>query len=87
MMLSKIKSDDYVIALDLRGEHVSSEKLAKIINTNRNTGKNMVFVIGGSLGLNDEVRNRANIMIAFGKTTFPHQMVRMMLLEQIYRGF
>ena len=74
--------------MDLQGKELSSEDFAKFISKCGVTGNsNIVFVIGGSLGLSEEVRKRANYKLCFSKMTFPHQLFRVMLLEQVYRGF
>lgn len=87
-ILSKIKDNAYVIALDLKGKEITSEEFAKFISDCGIMGNsNIVFVIGGSLGLSKEVINRANYKLCFSKMTFPHQLFRVMLLEQIYRSF
>lgn len=88
LILSKIKDNAYVVAMDLKGKELSSEEFAKFISNCGIMGNsNIVFVIGGSLGLSDEVRKRANYKLCFSKMTFPHQLFRVMLLEQVYRGF
>ena len=87
-ILSKISDTAYVVALDLQGKMLSSEELASFIEDCGVRGNShLVFVIGGSLGLSDAVRARANYKLCFSKMTFPHQLFRVMLLEQIYRGF
>lgn len=87
-ILSKIKENAFVIAMDLSGKNLTSEEFSKFIEQNGVMGNsNIVFLIGGSLGLSDEVKKRANYKLCFSKMTFPHQLFRVMLLEQIYRGF
>ena len=87
-ILSKIKENSYVIAMDLKGKHITSEEFASMIDSLGIEGNsNLVFIIGGSLGLSQEVINRANYKLCFSKMTFPHQLFRVMLLEQIYRGY
>lgn len=77
----------YVIALDMRGEQLSSEQLsAKIVGLMQNTST-LTFVIGGSYGLADCVLQRADYRLSFGKMTFPHQLMRVIAAEQIYRAF
>ena len=77
----------YVFALDARGQQQSSEKFASTIFYLANNGNsNLVFIIGGSLGLSEEVRKRADMVLSFSEMTFPHQMMRVILLEQIYRS-
>lgn len=86
-ILSKIK-DDYVIALDLKGEMLDSVEFAKKIEGINTKGiSTITFVIGGSLGLSDNVLSRANYKLSFSKLTFPHQLFRVILLEQIYRAY
>ena len=81
-------SKDYVITLEIEGEKLDSVSLAKKINNLAITGKsNICFIIGGSLGVSDEVKNRADYKLCFSKMTFPHQMMRVILLEQVYRAF
>lgn len=87
-LLRQIKAGSYVIALAIEGRNLSSEELAKTIADLALQGKSDVtLVIGGSLGLASEVLQRADYKLSFGKMTFPHQLMRMMLLEQVYRGF
>ncbi|MGG7165625.1 23S rRNA (pseudouridine(1915)-N(3))-methyltransferase RlmH [Clostridium ihumii] len=87
-ILKHIKENSFVIALDLKGEMITSEGLAKYIKDLGVRGNsNIVFVIGGSLGLSSDVIKRANYKLCFSKMTFPHQLFRVMLLEQIYRAY
>ncbi len=87
-ILRYIKDTAFVIALDLKGKTVSSEELASFISDLGTKGKSdLVFIIGGSLGLSQKVLERADYKLCFSKMTFPHQLFRVMLLEQIYRGF
>ena len=87
-ILSKIKDNAYAVAMDLKGKQITSEELASFISNCGVMGNsNIVFAIGGSLGLSDEVIKRANYKLCFSKMTFPHQLFRVMLLEQVYRGF
>ncbi|MBU3221144.1 23S rRNA (pseudouridine(1915)-N(3))-methyltransferase RlmH, partial [Clostridium algidicarnis] len=87
-ILRYIKDNAFVIALDLKGKTVSSEELANFISDLGTKGKSdLVFIIGGSLGLSQKVLERADYKLCFSKMTFPHQLFRVMLLEQIYRGF
>jgi 23S rRNA (pseudouridine1915-N3)-methyltransferase len=83
-ILEQIKNTDYVIALCIDGKVTTSEKLREIVNKGKsNTNGDIVFVIGGSLGLDDRVVKRANEKISFSKMTFTHQLMRIMLLEQM----
>ena len=87
-ILRHIKEDTYVIALVIQGRQLSSEGLADFINGLGIKGRsNIAFVIGGSLGLSEEVLKRADFKLSFSPMTFPHQLMRVMLLEQVYRGF
>lgn len=87
-ILSKIKDNAHVIALAIDGKNLSSEELADTIDDLGVRGtSHIVFVIGGSLGLSDEVLRRANYKLSFSKMTFPHQLMRLILLEQIYRAY
>lgn len=87
-ILKNIKDNAYVIALAIEGKMLTSEELAdKIDKLGVGGDSHIVFVIGGSLGLDDEVLKRADYKLSFSKMTFPHQMMRMVLLEQVYRGY
>ena len=86
-ILSKIKPDEYVIALDISGESISSIEFAKKIDSVFNSYSKLTFVIGGSYGLSTQVKKRSNYLLSFSKMTFPHQMFRVILLEQIYRAY
>ena len=87
-ILKKIRDNQYVITLEVKGKMLSSEKLAeKMENLAIDGQSNVVFVIGGSLGLSAAVSKRANFKLSFSEMTFPHQMMRVILLEQVYRAF
>jgi 23S rRNA (pseudouridine1915-N3)-methyltransferase len=87
-ILAKIHQDTYVIALAINGKLKSSEELAENLDKLATYGKSKVaFVIGGSLGLSEEVLKRADEQLSFSKMTFPHQLMRLILVEQIYRAF
>jgi 23S rRNA (pseudouridine1915-N3)-methyltransferase len=87
-ILSKIKNNSYVIALAIDGKNLSSEELANTMSTLAVRGNShLTFIIGGSLGLSDEVLSRADYKLSFSKMTFPHQMMKLILLEQIYRSY
>jgi len=87
-ILRHIKDNMYVVALDLKGKMLSSEELSGFIgNLCINGDSNLTFVIGGSLGLSEKVLNRSDYKLCFSKMTFPHQLIRVILLEQIYRSF
>ena len=87
-LLSKIPESAYVIALDIAGKKYDSVGFSKFIEEKMNTGNShLLFVIGGSLGLSHGVKKRADAKISFSDMTFPHQLMRVVLLEQIYRGY
>ncbi|WP_309247391.1 23S rRNA (pseudouridine(1915)-N(3))-methyltransferase RlmH [Bacillus halotolerans] len=87
-ILAKIHPDAHVIALAIEGKMKSSEELADTLDKLATYGKSKIaFVIGGSLGLSQEVLQRADEKLSFSKMTFPHQLMKMILLEQIYRAF
>lgn len=86
-IIENIKKDSYVIALDLKGKEYTSEEFSKKIENITNINSSITFIIGGTLGLTDKVREISNEKICFSKMTFPHQLIRVFLLEQIYRGF
>jgi len=87
-IIDSIKSDSYVISLDLTGKEISSEDFSKKIDSIAlNFSSNITFVIGGTLGLTDEVLQKSNEKLCFSKMTFPHQLIRVFLLEQLFRAF
>jgi len=85
---SKIPDNSYVIALDMKGESMTSEGFASHIKKLMVTGKsNITFIIGGSIGLSQQLLQQADLVLSFSHFTFPHQLMRLILLEQIYRAF
>ena len=87
-ILSKITDKEFVIALAIEGQQFPSEEFSKILSDITIRGiSNITFVIGGSLGLSNTVKKRANLLMSFGKLTLPHQLMRLVLVEQIYRAF
>lgn len=87
-ILKRIKDSMYVITLEVNGKELSSEKLAEKIEGLAVSGhSNIAFVIGGSLGLSEAVSKRSDFRLSFSQMTFPHQMMRVILLEQVYRSF
>ena len=87
-ILRNIGDRSYLIALEVEGKTLSSEKLAEKLESLALSGKSHItFIIGGSLGLSEEVLNRADLRLSFSEMTFPHQLMRVILLEQIYRAF
>ena len=87
-ILAKIGADAHVVALAIEGKQKTSEELAANIESLMTYGKSkIVFVIGGSLGLHDDVTKRADELLSFSKMTFPHQLMKLVLVEQVYRAF
>lgn len=86
--MAHIKDGAYVIALAINGKMLSSEQLSAELERLGNQGQSqIVMIIGGSLGLSKEVLDRADYKLSFSPMTFPHQLMRVVLLEQVYRGF
>lgn len=87
-MLANIKKDSYIICLDLHGKEFSSEEFSeKLDSIALNYNSSITFIIGGTLGISNEILNLANEKICFSKMTFPHQLIRVFLLEQLFRAF
>lgn len=87
-ILAKVGEGDYVYALAIQGKEITSESFAESIEKMSVQGKStFTFIIGGSLGLSDDVLARSNTQISFGRLTYPHQLMRLILVEQIYRCF
>ena len=86
-IINHIKKDSYVIALDLSGRQFTSEEFSKKIDDLSMETSHITFIIGGSLGLTQELLSQCNLKVCFSKMTFPHQLIRVFLLEQIFRAF
>ena len=86
-ILKNIKESDYNILLDIEGKEFTSLELAKEIDKIRTINSNINFIIGGSYGVHEDIKEKVNLRLSFSKLTFPHQLFRVILLEQIYRGF
>lgn len=87
-IMNSIKKEAFVLALDLKGKEYTSENFSKKIEDIAIRGfSNITFIIGGTLGLTDEVLQKSNELICFSKMTFPHQLIRVFLLEQLFRAF
>lgn len=87
-IISKIKRSSVLIAADIRGEEITTEKFASAISDYAVSGRSdLTFIIGGSLGLSALVADKADMLLSFSHFTFPHQLFRLILLEQIYRCF
>ncbi len=84
---TKLK-DSYIITLAIEGKQISSEDLAnQITKITTYHNSNITFIIGGSLGISDSIKKKSNLLLSFSKMTFPHQLMKLILLEQIYRSF
>ena len=86
-ILSRIKPDSYTVAMCIEGKQLSSTEFAGKLNQISMVSGNITFIIGGSLGLSDDVKKRADMHLSFGRITLPHQLMRVILLEQVYRGY
>lgn len=82
-----IDSKDYLITLEIEGKQISSEQLATKLNETLTVNSNITFVIGGSYGIDKSIKDKANYHLSFSTLTFPHQLFRVLLLEQIYRSY
>lgn len=80
------KCEGFVAAMDINGQQIDSVELSRLITKSKQTNSTFTFVIGGSHGLSQEVKSRANARLSFGKITFPHQLFRVVLCEQLYRA-
>ena len=87
LILKKIDSKDYIITMEIEGKQLTSIELSEMIDKTFLNYSNITFIIGGSDGLDDEIKNLSNYKLSFSKLTFPHQLFRVILLEQIYRSF
>jgi len=87
LFLKAIKEKDFIITLEIEGSMLSSDQLSKKIDETLITNSNIVFIIGGSYGIHNDIKQRSNYKLSFSKLTFPHQLFRVVLLEQIYRSF
>lgn len=86
-ILKYVNDKDYIITLEIEGEELTSIEFAKKIDEIFNYNSNICFIIGGSYGLHDEIKKISNYKLSFSKMTFPHQLFRLILLEQIYRTY
>ena len=82
-----INQKDFIVTLEIDGKLISSEELSKKIEDTFITNPNIIFIIGGSYGLHDDIKKISNFKLSFSKLTFPHQLFKVLLLEQIYRAF
>ena len=86
-ILKVLNDKEYIITLEIEGNEISSLDFAKKINDIFIQSSNITFIIGGSYGLSDEIKKKSNYKLSFSKMTFPHQLFRVILLEQLYRAF
>ena len=87
LILKHIDKKDYIITLEIEGKQLTSIELSNKIEDLEQTNPNITFIIGGSYGLDDEIKRISNFKLSFSKLTFPHQLFRVILLEQIYRAY
>jgi len=86
-IMKRVASDDYVVCLAIKGRSFSSEQLAEELAKFEQFGKKVIFIIGSSHGLANSIYQRTNLQVSFSRMTFPHQMMRVIFLEQLYRGY
>ncbi len=87
LIAKKIPAGDLVVPLCIEGKQLSSEEFAGALREELNIGRGITFIIGSSCGLSEDIKRRADLKLSFSKMTFPHQLFRVMLLEQLYRAF
>lgn len=86
-ILSGLQKDDYLVLLDEKGKEISSPQLASVVEARANSSvKNLIFLIGGAFGVDSQIKTRANFSWSLSPLVFPHQLVRLMLAEQVYRA-
>lgn len=87
LILKQLEKKDFIITLEIEGKELSSIELSKKIEELEITNPNITFIIGGSYGIDEEIKKMSNYKLSFSKLTFPHQLFRVILLEQIYRSY
>ena len=87
LILKHLNQKDYVVTLEIEGQEFTSSDLAKKLDNILTINSNITFIIGGSYGLHSDIKNKSNLKLSFSKLTFPHQLFRVILLEQIYRSY
>ena len=87
LILKHIKEKDYIVTMEIEGKLLTSEEFSKKIDEVFNYHSNITFIIGGSYGLHNDIKSISNYALSFSKMTFPHQLFRLVLLEQIYRAY
>ena len=86
-IIKKINPKSYIVTLEIDGKEISSPELSELIEKTTITHSNITFIIGGSYGLDDEIKRISNYKLSFSKMTFPHQLFRLLFLEQLYRSY
>lgn len=86
-IIKKINPKSYIVTLEIDGKEISSPELSELIEKTTITHSNITFIIGGSYGLDDEIKRLSNYKLSFSKMTFPHQLFRLLFLEQLYRSY
>ena len=86
-IMKKINPKSYIVTLEIDGKEISSPELSELIEKTTITHSNITFIIGGSYGLDDEIKRLSNYKLSFSKMTFPHQLFRLLFLEQLYRSY
>lgn len=86
-ILKRLNKKSFIITLEIEGNEINSLELSNLIDNNINNYTNITFIIGGSYGLDDSIKELSNYKLSFSKLTFPHQLFRLILLEQLYRSF
>lgn len=86
-ILKRLNKKSYIITLEIEGKELSSIELSSLIDNSINNYGDITFIIGGSYGLDDSIKNLSNYKLSFSKMTFPHQLFRLLFLEQLYRSF
>ena len=87
LILSRISEKDYIISWDKKGKNINSEDFSTFFSKSIETKKEMLFIVGGSFGLSDDVLKRSNLILSASLLTFPHRLFRLILMEQIYRAY
>ncbi|MBE6144646.1 MAG: 23S rRNA (pseudouridine(1915)-N(3))-methyltransferase RlmH [Firmicutes bacterium] len=86
-LMKYINEKDFIVTLEIEGKQLSSEEFSQMIDKTLINYPNITFIIGGSYGIHNDIKKKSNLKLSFSKLTFPHQLFRIILLEQIYRGF
>ena len=87
LILSKISKKDFIVSWDARGKSLDSEEFSAFLSKCTQTKKEIIFIIGGSFGLSEDILNKSNLILSASLLTFPHRLFRLILMEQIYRAY